>query len=370
MIEIKTSIFDFNKTEWNLSVPDNHPFLKYEFFQALEESKCIGAESGWIPFYLKSANAILPIFLKNHSYGEFIFDWSWAQAYEKYQLPYYPKLICAVPHSPVSAPKLISKTSSDISEFLPIITDLVKKYHCSSYHFLFTTASESQTLAAHEVTERHSIQFHWHNRSYKCFDDFLATLKKDKRKNIKKERERLSKTNLRIVTKTGAELTDSDADFLSLVYYKTIEKKWSQAYLNNDFFKKWLDYQRDQIILFMAYEQDQAIAAAIHLKSNTTLFGRYWGCTKDVPYLHFELCYYLAMEYAIKHNLRVVEAGAQGEQKLLRGFEPVTILSNHKILHTGFSRAINTFIENEKAQIKLLSEEYRKALPFKNTSDQ
>ncbi|MBH48609.1 MAG: GNAT family N-acetyltransferase [Halobacteriovorax sp.] len=371
MIEVKESIFDFDKKVWNDLVPDNHPFLKYEFFQALEESKCIGAESGWLPFYLTSPSGVLPIFLKSHSYGEFIFDWSWAQAYEKYRLPYYPKLTCAIPHSPVSAPKLITtKSDQTISDFLPTIEELSKKYNCSSYHFLFTTQKESQALRGAGIQERHSIQFHWQNRQYSNFNDFLNSLKKDKRKNIKKEREKLHASDIRIIQKTGNEISKTDADFLAKVYLKTIEKKWSQAYLNQDFFTRWLDYQKEQIILFIAYDNDSPIACAIHLKSDTTLYGRYWGCLKDIPFLHFELCYYLAIEFAIKHKLEFVEAGAQGEQKLLRGFEPVTILSHHKIMHTGFARAIHTFIENEKEQLAQLKIEYEKALPFKKTSAQ
>lgn len=370
MIKIETSIYQFEAAAWNACVPDNHPFLKHEFFQALEISKCIGKEAGWIPFYIaqfedKILVAILPVYLKNHSYGEFIFDWAWAQAYEKYNLPYYPKLTMAVPHSPVSAPKFISKAKVNIAPFISEIDKLIEEHHCSSSHFLFTSHEESNELEKYNYTCRHSIQFHWQNRGYKSFDDFLATLRKDKRKNIKKEREKLNSSGLVIIEKSGEMLSQEDADYLTDIYFKTIEKKWSQAYLNRIFFRKWIELQKDQTLLIMAYQDEKPIGAAIHLFSETTLFGRYWGCSQEVPYLHFELCYYRAMEYAIKHNLKVVEAGAQGEQKLVRGFEPTLILSNHKILHTGFSRAINAFILNEREHIQKLKEEYNLALPFK-----
>lgn len=378
MIEIKHSIFDFEPSYWNACVPENHPFLKYEFHQALEESKCVGAEIGWIPFYLTYSQngiieAILPIYLKNHSYGEFIFDWSWAQAYERYGLNYYPKLTSALPHTPVSAPKVISTKHTSILVFLEVLTELSKEYNCSSTHFLFTSKEESKDLLTYpKYLSRHSIQYHFQNKGFNCFEDFLTTLRKDKRKNFKKERKAVQEnTSIRIEEKNGSEISIKDARFMHTVYLTTIQKKWSQAYLNQLFFERWFDLQKDQMLYLEASTNDTAIAAAIHLKSDTKLFGRYWGCIEEVPYLHFELCYYRAIEYAIKNKLSIVEAGAQGEQKLVRGFEPVMIDSFHKIENESFATAISTFLIKEKIQLSEIKTDLEeKMLPFKRSNDQ
>ncbi len=375
MIKTFDSVFSIDKQAWNSCVPDNHPFLKYEFYEALELSKCIGKAIGWYPQFLclfkeNQLVAILPTYIKTHSYGEFIFDWSWAQAYERHGLDYYPKLLSALPHTPVSAVKIISNMNITIHDFSKEIAVIEQKHRTSSSHFLFTNDTEAQALESHKYVQRHSIQFHWYNKHYTCFDDFLCTLRKNKRKNVKKERQSIIDTGLEIIEKTGTDLTNHDADYLTDVYYTTISKKWSQAYLNREFFTNWLKLQADQIILIMAYRESKPIAAAIHLKSDTRLFGRYWGCTEEVPFLHFELCYYRAMEIAIREKLEVVEAGAQGEQKLLRGFEPVTILSHHRINHPDFALAINKFIAIESKQLLEVKKDYEKLLPFKRTSDQ
>lgn len=378
MIDIKHSIFDFNPQEWNACVPDNHPFLKFEFYQALEESKCVGAEIGWIPFYLSFSqnggiDAILPIYLKNHSYGEFIFDWSWAQAYERYGLNYYPKLTSALPHTPVSAPKLITRKDISISTFIECIAEISNEYKCSSTHLLFTSKKETEELqACPNYLHRHSIQYHFQNKNFDCFEDFLSTLRKDKRKNFKKERKAiLENTSITINQKQGNEINIKDAHFMHTVYMTTIQKKWSQAYLNKNFFERWFDLQKDQMLYIEAVAHNEPIAAAIHLMSDTKLFGRYWGCTQEVPYLHFELCYYQAIEFAIKNKLAIVEAGAQGEQKLVRGFEPVIIDSFHKIENESFATAISAFLIKEKSQLNELKFDLEeKMLPFKRSNDQ
>lgn len=362
-MKIAHSISEFTKAAWNDFVPENHPFLKYEFYQALEESKCIGAESGWLPFYLKSDDAILPIYLKSHSYGEFIFDWSWAQAYERVGLQYYPKLTAALPHTPVSAPKVISRSNPSIIPFLEAIENLSKSYQCSSTHLLFTSKQEASELEASNYARRLSFQYHWQNNNYQSFADFLNDLRKDKRKNIKKERAAVK--DIEIQCKTANDITRDDALFMSKLYFQTIEKKWSQAYLNQEFFLRWFGLLKEQMLFVVALKSKTPIAAAIHLKSDTRLFGRYWGCLEEVPYLHFELCYYQAMEYAIEHKLQVVEAGAQGEQKLLRGFRPTIITSHHKIEHSGFKNAIHQFLLEEAKQINHALPQLDALLPFK-----
>lgn len=377
MIDIKDTIFDFDQLSWNACVPENHPFLKFEFYQALEESKCLGAKVGWIPYYLSYSvdgiiKAILPIYLKSHSYGEFIFDWSWAQAYERYGLSYYPKITAALPHTPVSAPKVITKDNITIDIFLDAIKQISKDHRCSSTHLLFTSKDETAILQTQkEYLQRASLQYHFENNNYKHFDDYLLDLRKNKRKNFKKERETIAASSIVIKKKTGQEITLQDAKFMSKVYLSTIEKKWSQAYLNPLFFERWFELQHDQMLYLEASLDDSPVAAAIHLFSHRTLFGRYWGCLQEIPYLHFELCYYLAIEYAIEHQLKTVEAGAQGEQKLLRGFKPVVIDSFHLIENPSFKTAIQSFLKQESEQIHQYKTQVEKQLlPFKRANDQ
>ncbi len=359
-IVIKHSIFDCDKTQWNACVPDNHPFLRYEFYQALEESECLGAKSGWLPFYLCGDGVILPIYLKNHSYGEYIFDWAWAQAYEKSGVPYYPKLTAALPHTPVSAPKFITRRPSiDVSPFMRAITEFGTQYKCSSTHFLF---SDHLDLKKYGYLSRHSLQYHWHNHDFDSFDDFLGTLRKDKRKAFKKERKSI---DLEIVEKRGDQITAAEAELMADLYFSTIEKKWSHAYLNRVFFQRWFELQKSQMVMFLAYEDQKPLAAALHLLSDTRLFGRYWGSFKDVPFLHFELCYYRAIDFAIKQRLQIVEAGAQGEHKLLRGFVPTIISSLHQIEHPGFRTAIAEFLQQEKDHLHNLMPQLNQLLPFK-----
>lgn len=367
MIEIKHSIFDFDRSWWNQLVPNNHPFLKYEFFQALEESQCIGASAGWLPFYLYNNDAVLPVYLKSHSYGEFIFDWSWAQAYEQVGLSYYPKITAAIPHTPVSAPKFITKAKIDYSEFFDELKKLGKQYQSSSSHFLFTTKNEASQLEQAQYLRRHSVQYHWHNQNFECFDDFLATLRKDKRKAFKKERQSIQKSDLDIIEKTGTEISASDAELMAQLYFNTIDKKWSQAYLNQSFFQRWFELLKDQMVLFQAKRNDQIIAAAIHLRSDDTLYGRYWGSLEDIPYLHFELCYYRAIDYAITHKMPYVEAGAQGEHKLMRGFYPTIITSHHDIAHPGFKTAIADFLQRERTAIDQAMPQFEALLPYKRS---
>src|SRR5690606_6069476 len=207
---------------WNQKVPDNHPFLKYEFFSALEKSQCIGPATGWVPFYLYDEQCILPIFLKDHSYGEFIFDWAWAQAYQRVGLPYYPKFVAALPHTPASAPKFISKDNINYKDFLNTIDELLKKHHCSSSHFLFTQEKEQKELIKYGYLERHSLQYFWQNSEYKSFHDFLGSLRKEKRKNFKREREAIALSGIIITEKTNDQITVNDARFMAKLYLTTI----------------------------------------------------------------------------------------------------------------------------------------------------
>lgn len=366
MIQTKRSIFDFTKEHWNSYVPKNHPFLRYEFYQALEESQCIGEKSGWIPYFLYNDEAILPLYLKSHSYGEYIFDWSWAQAYERVGLDYYPKLTAALPHSPVSGAKFISTKEFAIAPFLEKISELTQELGVSSTHFLFTEEDESRKLLSSGFKERHSIQYHWHNQDYRDFDHWLSVLKKNKRKNFKKERALIKEQGITIKIKEGNEIDVVDAQFMAKLYFTTVEKKWSNAYLNQEFFLRWFELLKSQMLFITASIDDGPIAAAIHLKSDDTLYGRYWGSLIDIPGLHFELCYYQAIEYGIAHKFNRIEAGAQGEHKLLRGFRPTIIKSFHKIEHPNFADAIAQFLLQEKTQIDLALVEMNKYLPYKN----
>ena len=335
-----------------------NPFSKLKFFQLLEESKVIGHNSGWIPLYFcayekNQCVAVHYTFLKNHSYGEYIFDWAWADFYQRNGIPYYPKMISAIPFSPINAPKFVFHKDTPKDEYENIqkvivheIENFIKKQKIiSGYHYLFADYSLKETFS--NYIERTTIQYHFENH-YDSFDDFLQHLKARKRKNIKKEREEVKKYPVDI-KKYENEFPQNIANDIYDLYLSTIDKKYSQAYLNFSFFEKLFNDYKENIILYVAYEEDELIAMSLFLNSQEAIYGRYWGMkhNKSFRYLHFEMCYYLGIEYCIENKIPLFEAGAQGEQKLLRGFKPVEIKSFHKISIDQIHQIIKDHIQDE-----------------------
>ena len=360
VLKIYNSFSNFSESDlekWRSWNKDDNPFGQPEFFQSLEESKLLTAQTGWTPLYFcayqrNELKALTLGFIKSHSYGEYIFDWQWANAYQHYGEEYYPKLTFTSPFSPVSSPKLYGDLDIFEKYLLPSIVQVGHKHDFSSIHFLFTNKEENEVLEHHHFKKRFSLQYHWNNHDYKTFDDYLADLSKNRRKTIKRERREIEESNLTIKEIKGNDIKMEELEFFYQCYLNTIDKKYSYAYLNFEFFANFYRKKPEVFTLLMTYdENEQPIASALFLKSSTTLFGRYWGSIKDVPFLHFELCLYRGIDIAIRDGLNLFEAGAQGEHKYLRGFAPTLIKSAHFIKNPSFRRAINEFIDQEKKQV-------------------
>lgn len=351
------SIEQFDKNEWNRLNGSQNPFVSWDFFKALEVGKCLGERSGWIPQYfgIKKEgvlSAALPLYIKMDSYGEFIFDWQWAEAYARYGLSYYPKLTSAIPYSPISAPKLLGDLQDHEEILLPKLLEFYQQYNFSSLHFLFTSKEEKPLLTQSNLMERDSIQYHWHRGECQSFEDFLQTHKKNRRKSIKRERREISSSGLEISWIDGADITPSEIDFFYECYLTTIDKKWSQAYLSSDFFRFFIKNSPQSVTLVLAKSEGAPVASALYLHSKDTLYGRYWGAQKNINFLHFELCIYQGIEMCLAKNLSVFEAGAQGEHKRIRGFHPVLTKSFHHLKHQDFSKAVAQFLKDESRALK------------------
>lgn len=340
---------------------DQNPFLEHNFFEALERSGSIGRLTGWEPVTFNNNSSQLTTYIKSHSYGEYIFDWGWAEAYERHGIPYYPKLTSMVPFTPVTTRRLHGG-SEDIQKLLNQHEDLYNDGPFSSSHFLFIEPDEAHYFREMGYMTRLSLQYHFINQDYKSFDDFLSNLKSKKAKTIRKER---NIPGISFHHYSGHDLKDYHARRMYEFYISTITKKNSFDYLNRDFFERLFSLMKEKILYIEAEENGAPIAGSLFLFSNQKLYGRYWGSTKFVENLHFELCYYQGIEYCIAKKLKVFEAGAQGEHKLLRGFEPVKTYSTHKIKHDAFNVAIKNFIEKESYSIEKLQIELAEHLPYK-----
>ena len=360
-----------DKNKWNNCVGNDNPFLQYEFLHALEKSGSATVKTGWQPYhYIEKENeeiiAICPLYIKSHSFGEYIFDHSWADAYHRYGLNYYPKLQSAIPFTPVTGERIIiNKKIKNIkdreTEIIRNIISEAKKINVSSLHFNFIK-NTSQWMNNEEIMLRSGIQYHWKNNGYKSFDEFLASLSSRKRKIIKKERLCISNNDLRVELLNGALIKEEHIKFFYDCYLDTTGRKWGSTYLSENFFYDLFLNFKDKILLIMAFNEKNKIASAINFLSNTHLYGRLWGAKYQIPFLHFELCYYQAIDYAIKNNIKVVEAGAQGDHKLQRGYVPTKTWSAHWIKDKEFRSAIekflnkeSQFIDNEKDKLDVLT---------------
>ncbi|WP_425424931.1 GNAT family N-acetyltransferase [Shewanella insulae] len=387
---------------------ETSPFFRYEYLHALEQSGCVGEQTGWRPMHLVVSEvgqaaesnqgdeslieptrvlAVMPLYLKGHSYGEYVFDWAWAQAYERHGIEYYPKLVNAIPFTPVTGMRIglrfdLSEAQKEalilaIGEHLDRLT---KACSASSWHSLFLLDSERQPLASQGHLERIGTQFHWFNQGYLNFDDFLSRLTSRRRKSILKERRAIANAGLRFRFIQGAEITGAELDHFVRCYRRTYYKRSGhQGYLNAAFFESLVKNMADCVRLLMverpetstlegevgAEAKSEPVAAALYFVGGDCLYGRYWGALEEIEGLHFETCYYQGIEYAIAQGLRKFDAGAQGEHKVLRGFEPIRTYSVHEILHSDFRRAIAEFIEQEAQAVKTYMTELEAILPFK-----
>ncbi len=373
-IETCQAISGIPHTDWERLAGRDNPFLRYEFFQALEQSGCTSAETGWQPSHLifridGELTGVAPAYLKCHSMGEYVFDWGWADAYQRHGLNYYPKLLIAVPFTPSQGPRLLFnhtlRTQITSEQLHEIFYGLTSQLGARSWHLLFPDPNDQTLLENNQQLHRIGCQFHWHNRNYSSFDSFLAELTSRKRKSIRRERKHVAEQGITFAHFQGRELPDQALDAFYVFYQATYLKRGQQPYLNKAFFEAIRRNLPEHLRLIMAVRNNEFIAGALYLTSKNTLYGRYWGCLEEYQHLHFETCYYQGIELAIRLGLQHFDAGAQGEHKLVRGFEPTLTHSWHGIEHLGFRDAIKAFTNDEAEQVMAYYEEARTLLPFR-----
>jgi predicted N-acyltransferase len=344
---------------WDVCAGGDNPFISHAFLSALEDSNSASPHTGWVPCHAALCDedekllAVAPLYLKSHSYGEYVFDQGWAEAFEQAGGEYYPKLQSAVPFSPIPGKRLLihPDVKLDIAEFGLALQTICANMKLSSAHITFCDESEWKVLGENGWLQRLGVQYHWHNEGYKNFDNFLGTLSSRKRKTIKQER-RKANENLIIKTLTGSEIKTKHWNAFYQFYHSTVDRKWGHAYLSREFFTLLSERLGDKVILMLAEYDDNPIAGALNLAGSNTLYGRNWGSRGEWPFLHFELCYYRAIEYAIEHGLKRVEAGAQGEHKIQRGYLPQPTYSVHWIAHQGFAKAVADFLKRERVGVE------------------
>lgn len=350
------ALSDIPATAWDALRCDDNPFLAHAFLNGLEQHGCIREEYGWRPAHLGLYDddrlvGAAPLYLKTNSHGEFVFDWSWANAYEKHGLDYYPKLLCAIPYSPVTGPRLLVGENDLATRYrlslIEAIEQLATTNHFSSAHLNFAMSDDIDALRTQRWLSRQDWQFHWHNRGWRDFDDFLGALKPKKRKNIRQERVQVARAGIQCEIRHGDELSADDWHRLHQLYLSTFDAHGNHPALTEAFFAHLGETMPRQILAVMCFRGHDLIAAAICLRSNNTLHGRYWGAHEDVPGLHFEACYYQGIDYCLRHGLTNFEPGAQGEHKVARGFLPAQTRSMHYIVDARFRSAISDALRRE-----------------------
>lgn len=376
---IERSLSNINKIDWNRCANNDiskyNPFLSYEFLNALEKSDSLNPNTGWFPTYLLIENnkkellGCVPSFIKNNSMGEYVFDHEWANAYQRSGGSYYPKIQISIPFTPVTGKRFLIRDKIDNEEIISNLSQQLSKLTVetgsSSAHITFLTAEEAKVLKDLGWLIRKDQQFHWKNNNYKCFDDFLINLTSRKRKNIKKERAILKGSSIEIEHINGEDICDFHWDHFYNFYLDTTIRKWGTAYLNKDFFKIIGDTMKKNILLIMAKKNNKYIAGALNFIGGDTIYGRNWGCVEDHKFLHFELCYYQAIDFAINNNYKSVEAGAQGTHKISRGYSPEITYSAHWMKEKNFSDAIQEYLKYEVLEVEKSKKILENYLPFK-----
>jgi len=366
--KIASGVSGLNARAWD-RLTDGDPFLSHAFLSALEDSKSVGPGTGWTPapILIEEEDRLIaaaPAYLKSHSQGEYVFDHGWAEAWERAGGQYYPKLQVAVPFTPVPGPRLLGTRPQQL---LAAIEAVIVQNDISSAHITFSDDSAISAAEQRGWLVRSGIQYHWFNRGYSSFDDFLDALRHSKRKSIRKER-RDACRGLDILALRGDEIGPDDWDAMWAFYQDTGSRKWGRPYLTRPFFDLVGERMGDSVLLFLAYSDGRPVAGALNFIGGETLYGRYWGCTEEVPFLHFELCYYRAVEWAIDHGLKCVQAGAQGEHKVARGYEPVITTSAHFIPNRSFRDAVAQFLEAEREGVAAEIDWLRRDLPYRESS--
>ncbi|MBU3639080.1 N-acetyltransferase [Polynucleobacter sp. AP-RePozz3-80-G7] len=381
-LEIVDSLSDIPPGEWNALLPaDAGPFLCHEFLSALEETGCVGGNTGWQVAHLvlrddQKLIGAMPLYLKQHSYGEFVFDWSWAQAYGQQGMQYFPKALCAIPFTPVQGSRILSASNVDADlvrrQLIAGLKTLVLQNNLSSAHVLFPDAIEAKGLKDHGFMLRDSVQFHWHNQGFENFEQFLAVLTMKRRKNIRREREQIAREQITFRHVPGISSTDADWEFFYRCYANTYLEHGSSPYLNEAFLRLCAQRMPENLHLIIAESNGYPIAASLLIVDpiSSKAYGRYWGAIEHVPCLHFETAYYQAIEYCISNEIHTFEGGAQGEHKMARGFLPTTIQSAHFIADPQFAKAVQHFLDREHQGIGAYVDELAEHSPLKSSKVQ
>ncbi|PWV65747.1 GNAT family N-acetyltransferase [Plasticicumulans acidivorans] len=373
------SFLDLPSTDWNRLVADADPFLDHAFLCALERHGCLGEATGWHPLPLTVVDddgqlvGACPLFIKTNSYGEFVFDWAWAEAYARQGLRYYPKLVSAIPFTPATGQRLLVDDALDkhteIRRLLAEgIVELTRETGCSSAHVLFPDERELPALRSAGMSHRVGCQFHWHNRAYRDFEDFLDALSAKKRKNLRQERRRVHEAGIELECIDGTAITAAQWAQFHTFYCDTFDRRGGVPTLTLDFFRAVGSALGARVHLVLAHAEGTTVAAALSYSSRHTLYGRHWGCAAHFDSLHFEACYYQGMELCMRNGLTRFEPGAQGEHKVPRGFVPTLTHSTHWIAHTGFRHAIDDFLERETPAVARYAEELSTHLPYRHST--
>ncbi len=403
-IELRDSLAQIDAAHWNALSDTDYPFQQYEFLYALESGGCLGRHNGWYPRYFllwrneaeeKKLVGAMPAYLKTNSYGEFVFDWAWAEAYERHNFPYYPKLVCAIPFTPATGQRILVHKSMPREESMTMLINAAKQYcHSEEYsgvHWLFITDEENTLLTVNDdqqptdeepdesedaptalnSLQRIDCQYHWHNNDYQNFEDFLSQCTSKRRKTIKRERRHVADAAIRVEKRSGKSLSDEEWESVHLLYESTYDRKWGNPSLTLDFFKQIGATFGGNVLIILAYnaedsEPDKPIACSIMFHGKSVLYGRYWGCRAQHNSLHFEACYYQGIEFCIENGISMFEPGAQGEHKITRGFVPTITRSAHYIAHPGFREAIAEFLNEERQHVEQRREGLSELLPFKH----
>ncbi len=374
-VEIVSTIADIDPAQWN-GLTGGNPFLRHEFLHALHETGCASEKTGWAPRYLVALEknrltGAMPLYVKSHSRGEYVFDWAWADAYERHGLAYYPKLLSAIPFTPVTGPRILAESDSVAAEIAAHVMDVARDSNASSLHCLFPPSAQAALLAGEGMMLRHGVQFHWVNpgTGVTDFDQYLALMNHTKRKKIKQERRRVRDAGITFRWLEGEAISENDWAFFARCYTRTYREHRNTPYLNLDFFQRIGKTMPENLLLIVAERDGNAIAASFNVMGANHLYGRYWGAIEHHPMLHFEACYYQVIEYCIARSIAVFEGGAQGEHKMARGLMPVQTTSAHWLAQPQFAKAVENFLARETQGVAHYIDELREHTPFSHAPD-